>query len=84
MAILKAFKGIRPVKDKAKLMASKPYDVLSSEEARIEAKDNEYSFLHVVKPEIDLPPEIDHYSPEVYKKGKDNFYEMMERSFISG
>lgn len=77
MAILRPFKGIRPVKDKVKLIASKPYDVLSSAEARIEAKDNPYSFLHVVKPEIDLAPEIDHYSPLVYEKGRENFCKMV-------
>ncbi|RPI13352.1 MAG: DUF1015 domain-containing protein [Ignavibacteriae bacterium] len=77
MAILKAFKGIRPVKDKADKIASRPYDVLNSEEARIEAKDNPYSFLHVVKPEIDLPVKVDHYSPQVYEKGKDNLCKMI-------
>ena len=82
MAILKAFKGIRPVKDKAKLIASKPYDVLTSEEARELAKGNEYSFLHVVKPEIDLPPEVDHYSPEVYEKGRENFCKMFNKGLF--
>ena len=55
MAIIKPFKGIRPVKDKAHLVASRPYDVLNTEEAKIEVQGNPYSFLHVVKPEIDLP-----------------------------
>jgi uncharacterized protein (DUF1015 family) len=78
MAILKAFKGIRPVKDKVKQIASRPYDVLNSEEARIEADGNEFSFLHVVKPEIDLPVDVDHYSPQVYEKGKENFVKMLK------
>ncbi len=82
MAILRAFKGIRPVKDKVKLIASKPYDVLNSEEARTEARGNEYSFLHIVKPEIDLPPETDHYSPEVYEKGKENFCKMVNKGLF--
>jgi uncharacterized protein (DUF1015 family) len=82
MAILKAFKGIRPVKDKVKLIASRPYDVLSSEEARIEADGNTYSFLHVVKPEIDLPRETDHYAPEVYEKGKENFEKMFKEGIF--
>ncbi len=82
MAILRAFKGIRPVKDKVKLIASKPYDVLNSEEARIEARGNEYSFLHIVKPEIDLPPETDHYAPEVYEKGKENFCKMVNKGLF--
>jgi len=78
MAILKAFKGLRPVKEKVKQIASKPYDVLNSEEARIEADGNPYSFLHIVKPEIDLPSGVDHYSPEVYEKGKENFAKLLK------
>jgi uncharacterized protein (DUF1015 family) len=78
MAVLKAFKGIRPVKDKVRLVASKPYDVLDEKEAKIEAGDNRYSFYHVIKPEIDLPEDLDHYSPEVYKKGKENFESMLK------
>ncbi len=73
MAILKPFKGIRPAKDKVKLVASKPYDVLNEKEARIEAGNNTLSFYHVIKPEIDFPDEFDHYAPEIYKKGKENF-----------
>ncbi len=73
MAILKAFKGIRPVKDKAALIASRPYDVLNKDEARIEAGNNKYSYLHVIKPEIDLADDMNPYSPEVYNKGKENF-----------
>ena len=78
MATLKAFKGIRPVKDKVSLVASRPYDVMTSEEARVEAGDNIYSFLHVVKPEIDLPVDIDHYSPLVYQQAKKNFEKLMK------
>lgn len=73
MAILRPFKGLRPPKEIAHLVASRPYDVLSSEEARIEAKDNPYSLLHIIKPEIDLPEDIDLYAPEVYAKAKENF-----------
>lgn len=73
MAILKAFKGWRPPIEIVKELASRPYDVLNSEEARVEANGNKYSLLHVIKPEIDLPVEIDHYSPEVYNKAKENF-----------
>jgi uncharacterized protein (DUF1015 family) len=78
MATLKAFKGIRPVKDKVSLVASRPYDVMTSEEAKTEAGDNIYSFLHVVKPEIDLPEDLDHYSPLVYQKAKDNFAKLLK------
>ncbi|HPM93716.1 MAG TPA: DUF1015 family protein, partial [Bacteroidales bacterium] len=64
MAVIKAFRGLRPPVEIVKELASRPYDVLDSEEARIEARGNDYSLLHVIKPEIDLPPEIDHYARE--------------------
>ncbi len=73
MAVLKAFKGLRPPKEIIEQLASRPYDVLNSEEARVEAKGNPYSLLHIIKPEIDLPENIDHYSPDVYNKAKENF-----------
>jgi Uncharacterized conserved protein len=76
MAILKAFKGIRPVKDKAQQIASRPYDVLNREEAKKEAAD-QYSFLHVIKPEIDLPDSVDEHDVSVYQKGRDNFFKMI-------
>jgi uncharacterized protein (DUF1015 family) len=82
MAIVKAFKGIRPQKDKAHLVASKPYDVLSSEEAREEAKGNPYSFYHVTKAEIDLEPGIDIHSTPVYEKGKENFLKMIAEGVL--
>lgn len=78
MAIIKAFKGYRPAKDKVHLVASRPYDVLSSAEAREEAAGNPYSFLHVVKPEIDLPDDADPYSPEVYEKATANFQQLLD------
>jgi uncharacterized protein (DUF1015 family) len=73
MAILKAFNGIRPPKAIAKDLASRPYDVLNSTEARDEAKGNIYSLLHIIKPEIDLPEGIDIHSAPVYNKAKENF-----------
>jgi uncharacterized protein (DUF1015 family) len=73
MAILKAFKGIRPPKAIAKDLASRPYDVLNSTEAREEAKGNIYSLLHIIKPEIDLTENIDTHSEPVYNKAKENF-----------
>lgn len=78
MAVIRAFRGLRPVKDKVHLVASRPYDVLNTEEARVEAEGNPYSFLHVVKPEINFPPEQDPYAPEIYKKGKENFEIFLE------
>lgn len=78
MAKIKAFKGFRPLKEKVHLVASRPYDVLNTEEARREVEGNPDSFLHVVKPEIDFPAEQNPYSPEVYLKGKNNFTALME------
>ena len=72
MATLRPFKGFRPVPEKAAAVAAKPYDVLNSEEARAEAAGNPVSFLHVGKPEIDLPPGIPLYDERVYAKGKEN------------
>lgn len=72
MAILKPFRGLRPPIGLAAQVASRPYDVLNSEEARREAEGNPYSLLHIIKPEIDLPVEIDEHSPEVYQKALDN------------
>ncbi len=83
MAVFKPFKAIRPRASIAKDVASPPYDVLSSDEARIKAKGNELSFLHVVKPEIDLPKETDPYSGEVYNKGKENFQNLIANGILS-
>ncbi len=73
MARIEPFQGIRPRKDLAEKIAAPPYDVLSSDEARELAKDNPYSFLHIGKPEIDLPAGTDLYADEVYAKAKENF-----------
>ncbi|RKY77838.1 DUF1015 domain-containing protein [candidate division KSB1 bacterium] len=82
MAIIKPFKGLRPVEDKIQLVASPPYDVLNSEEARQKAAGNPYSFLHVVKPEIDLDPGIDLYDPKVYQKGRENLDKLVEENVL--
>jgi len=75
---IKAFKGYRPVPQHAREVACRPYDVLDSDEAREEAKGNQWSFLNVVKPEITLPDHIDHYAPEVYEAGKANFQKLID------
>jgi uncharacterized protein (DUF1015 family) len=72
MARIEPFKALRPPTDIAHLVASPPYDVLSSEEARNLAADNPLSFLHIVKPEIDLPPATDLYSEAVYNQAREN------------
>jgi len=79
MAIIKAFKGYRPQKELAGKIASRPYDVLSSEEALAEAKDNQVSFYHVIKSEIDLPDEADHYSQAVYEKASANLQQFIQQ-----
>ncbi len=77
MAIVKPFKGYRPEKELVDRIASMPYDVLNSAEAKVEAEGNPYSFLHVVKPEIDLPVDVDHYSEIVYNTGKNTLKRMI-------
>ncbi|MBN1464019.1 MAG: DUF1015 domain-containing protein [Paludibacteraceae bacterium] len=73
MAIIKPFKGIRPPKSMVEQVASRPYDVLNSEEARAEAAGNEKSLYHIIKPEIDFPVGTDEHLPQVYEKAVENF-----------
>jgi len=82
MAIIKPFKGLRPKSEFAEQVASRPYDVLSSEEARVEAKDNPYSFLHITKSEIDLPVGTDVYSQVVYQKAKENLDRFISQEIL--
>jgi uncharacterized protein (DUF1015 family) len=82
MAILKPFKGLRPPVTIVKQLASKPYDVLNSEEAREESKGNPYSLLHIIKPEIDLPVTTDIHSQPVYDKAKENFELFKSRGWL--
>jgi uncharacterized protein (DUF1015 family) len=82
MATLKAFKGLRPPSEIVKELASRPYDVLNSEEAREEASGNKYSLLHIIKPEIDLEESIDHYSQEVYNKASENFKKFKKSGWL--
>ncbi|MEA1973732.1 MAG: DUF1015 domain-containing protein, partial [Candidatus Cloacimonadota bacterium] len=77
MAKIKPFKGVRPTPEKIMEIASPPYDVLNSQEAREVVKTRPNSFLHVVKPEVDLPVEIDHYDEKVYLKGKENLNKLI-------
>lgn len=82
MAKIKPFRGIRPPADIAAKVASRPYDVLNSEEARVEARGNDYSLLHIIKPEIDMEPGIDVHLPEVYEKAKENFNGFKEKGWL--
>jgi uncharacterized protein (DUF1015 family) len=82
MAIIKSFKGYRPKKENVDKVASRPYDVLNSEEAKLEVKGNPYSFLHVVKPEVDLPDDVDLHSDVVYHKAKENLKKLFQEEMF--
>lgn len=82
MAIIKPFRALRPKSELSQLVASRPYDVLNSDEARTEAKDNPFSFLHVTKSEIDLAPETDIHSVAVYEKAKENLQELIKHGIL--
>ena len=82
MAIIKPFAALRPEPDLAARICELPYDVMSSEEARQVAAGNPLSFLHVSKPEIDLPPATDLYAPEVYAKGRENFRRLIAQGAL--
>jgi len=82
MADIKSFRGIRPAKSKAKQVASPPYDVLSSEEARAILEENPDSFLQVIKPEASLSKGVNPYSKEVYEQAKRNFFQMIENGLL--
>lgn len=82
MAWIEPFKGIRPKKDLVEKVASPPYDVLNSEEARKITKDNNLSFLRIVKPEVDLPIGTDLYSNEVYEQAKRNLDEFINNGVL--
>ena len=73
MAEIKPFAALRPRPELASRICELPYDVMSTAEARELARDNPLSFLHVSKPEIDLPADTDPYAPEVYARGRENF-----------
>ena len=77
MALLKPFAALRPCPELAAQICELPYDVMSSAEARALASGNPLSFLHVSKPEIDLPPATDIYSPQVYAKARENFEKLI-------
>jgi len=82
MAIIKPFQALRPKAELVKKVASRPYDVLNSEEAREEAKNNPQSFLHVTKSEIDLPVNTDTHSNAVYQKAKENLRQFIREGIL--
>ncbi|MCD8030365.1 MAG: DUF1015 domain-containing protein [Bacteroides sp.] len=82
MAVIKPFKGIRPPQDLVEEVASRPYDVLNSEEAREEAAGNEKSLYHIIKPEIDFPVGTDEHEECVYEKAAENFRKFQEKGWL--
>lgn len=82
MSLIKPFRGLRPAANRAADVAAPPYDVLSADEARVRAAGKPWSFLHISKPEIDLPPETDPYAPVVYAKAVENLRRMEEAGIL--
>jgi len=80
MALIKPFRALRPPESLAEKVAALPYDVMNVEEAKAMAEGNPYSFLHISRPEIDLPSDVDPYAEEVYEKGREN----MQRFIAEG
>src|SRR3990172_2765209 len=83
MAIIHAFKGLRPKKEFVRRIAVLPYDVVTAEEARKAAADNSLSFFHVSKPEIDFPPDVDYQDREVYLHGKAYLEKMISDGILA-
>ncbi len=82
MATVKPFKGIRPPREFVTEVASRPYDVLNSEEARAEAEGNPRSLYHIIKPEIDFVPGTDEHDPKVYDKAVENFRKFRDNGWL--
>ncbi len=82
MATIKPFKGVRPPKTLVERVASRPYDVLNSDEARAEAAGNAMSLYHIIKPEIDFPAGTDEHDPRVYAKAAENFKKFQDNGWL--
>ena len=82
MAIVKPFKGVRPPKELVEQVESRPYDVLDSEEARVEAGDNEKSLYHIIKPEINFEPGTSEYDPRVYEEAARQFAKFQKNGWL--
>lgn len=82
MAVIKPFKGIRPPQNLVEKVASRPYDVLNSEEARVEAAGNPMSLYHIIKPEIDFELGTDEHDEKVYAKAVENFTKFRQEGWL--
>ena len=80
--LIRPFTALRPRSEHAAAVAAPPYDVLSSEEARVRAAGKPHSFLHISKAEIDLPEHVDHYAPEVYAKSAENLRKLIDDGIL--
>ena len=83
MHLIRPFTGLRPASNRASDVAAPPYDVLSTAEARVRAEGKPWSFLHISKPEIDLPEGTDPYAPEVYAKAAENLKKMLAEGVLA-
>jgi len=82
LSLIKPFRGLRPLRERAADVAAPPYDVLNTDEARARAAGKPWSFLHISKPEIDLPAGTDAYSPQVYAKGAESLRRMVDEGVL--
>ncbi|MFM2290888.1 MAG: hypothetical protein RIS29_701 [Bacteroidota bacterium] len=82
MAVIKPFRGVRPPAHLVEKVASRPYDVLNSDEARTEAAGNPMSLYHIIKPEIDFDPDMDEHDEKVYEKAAQNFFRFKENGWL--
>ena len=82
MAIVRPFRAIRPIPDKAAEVLSLPYDVMNRAEAARMAEGKPYSFLHICRSEIDLPELADPYAPQVYEKARDNLERFLDEGVL--
>ena len=82
MSLIRPFKGLRPAKDHADEILAPPYDVMSSAEARQKAQGKPHSFLHISKPEIDLPEDLSPYDPQVYEKAAENMRKLVDKGLL--
>ncbi len=83
MSLVKAFRGLRPTSGRAADVAAPPYDVMSADEAREMVAGRPWSFLHISRPEVDLPVDTDPYAPEVYAKAAENLSKMRDEGVLA-
>ena len=79
---IKPFRGVRPPREMVEQVASRPYDVLNSEEARAEASGNPKTLYHIIKPEIDFEPGTDEHDPKVYDMAINNFKAFQQNGWL--